>query len=84
MKVSVIGAGTTGRATGIGLHQYGHQVIFYDISDPLDPDGYIDKTETLEFGRGRIESVMEKSSTARGTEKDEFKENESCRFVITR
>ena len=30
MKVSVIGAGTTGRATGIGLHQHGHQVIFYD------------------------------------------------------
>lgn len=31
MKVSIIGAGTTGRATGIGLQQYGHQVIFYDI-----------------------------------------------------
>jgi UDPglucose 6-dehydrogenase len=32
MKVSIIGAGTIGRATGISLYQYGHQVIFYDIN----------------------------------------------------
>lgn len=30
MKVSIIGAGTVGQATGIGLEHYGHQVIFYD------------------------------------------------------
>ncbi len=44
MKVSVIGAGTTGRTTGIGLHQYGYQVIFYDINPEvlkmLTKEGY--------------------------------------------
>jgi len=31
MKVSIIGAGIVGEATGIGLHKYDHEVIFYDI-----------------------------------------------------
>jgi len=31
MKVSIIGSGPIGRATGIGLQQPGHQVIFYDV-----------------------------------------------------
>ena len=35
MKVSIIGAGVTGRTTGTGLHQYGHQVIFYDINPEI-------------------------------------------------
>ncbi len=31
MKVSVIGAGAVGKATGAGLSRIGHEVIFYDI-----------------------------------------------------
>ncbi|HEX7474500.1 MAG TPA: hypothetical protein VF318_00930 [Dehalococcoidales bacterium] len=44
MKVSIIGAGTVGKATGIGLSQIGHEVIFYDVSKEklkkLDSEGY--------------------------------------------
>ena len=44
MKVSIIGVGTIGRATGIGLQQSGHQVIFYDIDsgtlEGLSREGY--------------------------------------------
>ena len=32
MKVSIIGSGVAGSATGIGLVQHGNDVIFYDIS----------------------------------------------------
>jgi len=31
MKISIIGAGVTGQATGIGLAKHGNNVIFYDI-----------------------------------------------------
>jgi UDPglucose 6-dehydrogenase len=31
MRVSIIGAGTVGRATGTGLSKYDHEIIFYDI-----------------------------------------------------
>ena len=31
MRVSIIGAGTVGKATGIGLSKYDHELIFYDI-----------------------------------------------------
>jgi len=44
MLVSIIGAGTVGRATGIGLQQYGHDVIFHDndssVLDRLAQEGY--------------------------------------------
>lgn len=30
MKISIIGAGIVGQATGIGLHRYGHDIVFYD------------------------------------------------------
>jgi len=44
MKVSIIGAGTTGRATGVGLQRYAHQVTFYDtdsgVLDMLAKEGY--------------------------------------------
>jgi UDPglucose 6-dehydrogenase len=33
MAVSIIGAGTVGRAVGIGLIKHGYKVIFYDIDD---------------------------------------------------
>ena len=29
MKTSMIGAGVVGPATGIGLHRYGHHIVFY-------------------------------------------------------
>lgn len=33
MRVSIIGAGVVGQATGIGLHRHGHEVIFYDTDE---------------------------------------------------
>ena len=30
MKISIIGAGVVGQATGIGLQRYGHDIAFYD------------------------------------------------------
>lgn len=33
MKLSIIGTGTIGKATGIGLHRYVDEVIFYDIDE---------------------------------------------------
>ena len=35
MKVSIIGSGVAGSATGIGLVQHGNDVIFYDISSNI-------------------------------------------------
>lgn len=44
MKISIIGAGTVGKATGVGLHKFGHEVIFYDIAQDklkaLEEEGY--------------------------------------------
>jgi UDPglucose 6-dehydrogenase len=44
LKVSIIGAGAVGKATGIGLSQVGHYVIFYDIAESrrkeLQAEGY--------------------------------------------
>lgn len=44
MLVSIIGAGTVGQATGIGLQKYGHDVIFHDtgssVLDRLAEEGY--------------------------------------------
>lgn len=31
MEVSIIGAGTVGRATGMGLYRFGHEAIFFDV-----------------------------------------------------
>lgn len=43
-KISVIGSGVVGTATGQGFHKLGHKVIFYDISKErlkaLKNDGY--------------------------------------------
>ncbi len=33
MKISIIGAGVVGQATGMGLDKYGHEVLFYDIDE---------------------------------------------------
>lgn len=30
MKISIIGAGVVGQATGVGFHRYGHDIVFYD------------------------------------------------------
>ena len=35
MKVSLIGSGTIGQATGMGLSKVGHDVIFYDIDEKV-------------------------------------------------
>jgi UDPglucose 6-dehydrogenase len=55
MKVSIIGAGTVGQATGIGLSKYDHEVIFYDIDqqklEMLAKQGY-EVTKNLEAIRG--------------------------------
>ncbi|HEX5186800.1 MAG TPA: NAD(P)-binding domain-containing protein, partial [Nitrososphaeraceae archaeon] len=32
VKISIIGSGVVGSATGKGFHKLGHDVIFYDIS----------------------------------------------------
>ncbi|HEY9399483.1 MAG TPA: nucleotide sugar dehydrogenase [Nitrososphaeraceae archaeon] len=43
-RISVIGSGVVGTATGQGFHKLGHKVIFYDISKErlkaLENDGY--------------------------------------------
>src|SRR5918995_1348625 len=43
-KISVVGSGVVGTATGQGFHKLGHKVIFYDISKErlkaLKNDGY--------------------------------------------
>jgi len=31
-NIGVIGAGVVGMATGMGFHELGHTVIFYDVS----------------------------------------------------
>ena len=31
MKISIIGSGVVGKATGIGLHKHGNEVLFHDI-----------------------------------------------------
>jgi len=44
LKVSIIGVGAVGKATGVGLSQVGHEVIFYDIAKDrrreLEAQGY--------------------------------------------
>lgn len=44
MKVAIVGAGIVGQATGIGLHKYGHDIVFYDtdrhVLDKLDQQAY--------------------------------------------
>ncbi len=44
MRISVIGSGVTGQATGKGLSNFGHRVIFYDIAadklEGLKDSGY--------------------------------------------
>ena len=43
-RISIIGSGVVGSATGQGFHKLGHKVIFYDISKQklkaLKNDGY--------------------------------------------
>ena len=43
-KISIIGSGVVGTATGRGFHKLGHDVIFYDIAGekirPLKNLGY--------------------------------------------
>jgi len=55
MRVSIIGAGTVGKATGIGLSKYDHELIFYDIDqqklEMLAKQGY-KVTKNLEAIRG--------------------------------
>jgi len=55
MRVSIIGAGVVGDATGKGLQHFGHQVVFHDIDDQkllnLAKQGYV-VAETLETLRG--------------------------------
>ena len=55
MKVSIIGAGVIGKATGAGLSQVGHEVIFYDTekdkSRELKEQGY-SVAENLEAVNG--------------------------------
>jgi len=55
MRVSIIGAGTVGTATGIGLSKYDHELIFYDIDqqklEMLAKQGYR-VTKNLEAIRG--------------------------------
>ena len=33
MKISIIGAGVVGQATGIGLHRCGHHIVFCDADE---------------------------------------------------
>jgi UDPglucose 6-dehydrogenase len=44
MRVSIVGAGTVGAATGMGLHKHGHEVLFHDVDrqrlDILASQGY--------------------------------------------
>ena len=44
MRISIIGSGVVGKATGIGFHKFGHEVIFYDIDSEslisLREEGY--------------------------------------------
>lgn len=52
MRIAIIGAGTVGKATGIGLRSYGHDIVFVDVSaevveglsadglDACSPDGF--------------------------------------------
>ncbi len=50
MKISIIGSGVVGRATGIGLHKHGNNVLFHDIIKEkligLKKQGY-DVTENM-------------------------------------
>jgi UDPglucose 6-dehydrogenase len=50
LKISIIGAGSVGKATGVGLSQIGHEVIFHDISNKklreLNAEGF-NTTENL-------------------------------------
>ena len=71
----------------IGRHnriKKGMQIIFFDVLDPLSPEGKATGLETLELGRGRIESVMEKSSVASMEKDEKNKPGEPARYVITR
>lgn len=51
MKVSIIGSGVVGKATGIGFHKHGNEVIFHDIDNrklfELDEKGF-EVTENVE------------------------------------
>ena len=71
----------------IGLHQgvkKGMKIIFFDTIDPLSPEGKATDLETLELGRGRIESVMEQSSVASMKKGEKNMTGEPTRYVITR
>jgi UDPglucose 6-dehydrogenase len=45
MRISIIGSGIVGKATGVGFHKYGNEVIFNDIDKeklaPLREQGYL-------------------------------------------
>ncbi len=62
----------------------GMKIIFFDVIDPLSPEGKATGLETLELGRGRIESVMEKSSVAKMKKDEKNKAGEPARYAITR
>ena len=71
----------------IGSHnriKKGMKIIFFDVIDPLSPEGKATGLETLELGRGRIESVMEESSVASMKKDEKNKTGEPARYVITR
>ncbi|GAH63657.1 unnamed protein product [marine sediment metagenome] len=52
MKISIIGSGVVGKATGIGFNDFGNQVIFHDINEQtltsLETEGHIVTTNMSE------------------------------------
>lgn len=87
VKISIIGSGVVGSATGKGFSKLGHDVLFYDISktrlDTLKKEGYqIAKNVKEALAHGKITFVCVNTPTGEDDEQD-LSQVKSALFSIT-
>jgi len=87
VKISIIGSGVVGSATGKGFSKLGHDVLFYDISktrlDTLKKEGYQIANNVKEaLGHGQITFVCVNTPTGDDDEQD-LSQVKSALFSIT-
>lgn len=71
LRISIIGSGVVGKATGVGFHKYGNRVIFHDIDKeklaPLREQGYMVSEDILEaVANSNVSFVCVQTPTVKG------------------
>ncbi len=71
MRISIIGSGIVGQATGVGFHKYGNQVIFHDIEKeklaPLKEQGYMVSEDVSEaISNSTVSFICVQTPTVKG------------------